>query len=116
MTVNGPLALVSVRRAPRPCCGAKSGERRRRAGDVGAQRVAGEQHAERVLSHVQSRRAEDEIEFAAEDARANARAAVDRRDPDKLRVAGGVGAEGHDPRGRAPAPRRRAARTAARRD
>ena len=94
----------------------ESGERRRRAGDVGAQRLAGEQHAERVLGHVQPRRAEDELEFAAEDARANARAAVDRRDLDKLRVAGGVGAEGHDPRGARPAPRRRAARTAARRD
>ena len=104
MTVNGPLALVSVRRAPRPCCRRESGERRRRAGDVGAERVAGEQHAERVLGHVPPRRAEDEIELPPEDARADARAAVDRRDLHELRVAGGVGAEGRDPRG--PRPRR----------
>ena len=116
MTVNGPLGLCSVKRSPRPFCGANSASAAAAPREVGSQRVGGEQHAEGVLSHMNARRAEREVEFAPERERADARSAAFLDDADEARVALRVGAEAQRPRAaraRGAAP---AGRIAARRD
>src|SRR5208283_6220108 len=71
----------------------KALERRGAGVKLSAKGFRREQRAKRVLRHVDARRAKDERQLAAENARRHARAAFDRLDLDQPRVAIGAAAE-----------------------
>ena len=98
MMVAGPSGVGTEKRSPLPFCGEKRSKRRGAGVKVRAKRLRRQQRAERVFRHMDAGRAEFERQFAAENARPHARAAVDRLDLEEPGVAIGAAAEAQDAR------------------